>query len=149
MGFFVLFYIFFRFSFSFIGTFQVTKTGSSGIKYFTIMDVHLRPDSAYEELLHMRYVIGDFIRKNPGYFTDTSTSVAQALAENVIDATATNKPSLKTNHPILIIGDFNADCSYISLKRQESLRLVYTNKHFFSYLKISFLVLLIMWILHG
>jgi hypothetical protein len=100
----------------------VTKPGSSGIKYFTIMDVHLRPDAAYQELLDMRYVIQDFIITNSQYFTDTSASLAQVLAENVISATATNKPSLKTNHPILIIGDMNADCAYISLKRQESLR---------------------------
>jgi hypothetical protein len=107
---------------SFIGTFQVTKSGSSGIKYFTIMDVHLRPNSAYQELLDMRYVIEDFISTNSQYFTDTSASLAQVLAENVISATATHKPSLKTNHPILIIGDMNADCAYISLKRQQSLR---------------------------
>ncbi len=105
----------------------MTKRGSSGIKYFTIMDLHLRPDSAYQELLDMRHVIRDFIIANPQYFIDASTTLAQALAQNVIDATDTNKPSLKTNHPILIIGDLNADCSYISLKRQESLRLVYTN----------------------
>ncbi|UJR28712.1 hypothetical protein I4U23_009941 [Adineta vaga] len=106
----------------FIGTFEVISKDSSGVKYFTIMDVHLRPDSAYQELIDMRRVIRDFIIKNTRYFTDTSTSLAQALAQNVIDATASNKPSLKTNHPILIIGDFNADCSYISLKRQETLR---------------------------
>ncbi len=125
----------------------MTKASSSGLKFFTIMDVHLRPDSAYQELLDMRYVIRDFIIKNPRYFTDTSTSLAQALAENVISATATNKPSLKTNHPILIIGDLNADCSYISLTRQESLRLVsitHKSLHFF-----FFLVLLIMLILPG
>jgi hypothetical protein len=92
------------------------------------MNVHLRPDSAYQELLDMRYVIEDFILINPQYFTDSSTSVDQALVQNVIDATATNKPSLKTNHPILIIGDLNADCSYISLKRQQSLRSDYTKK---------------------
>jgi hypothetical protein len=105
----------------------VTKAGSSGVKFFTIMDVHLRPDSAYPELLAMRYVIRDFILKNPRYFSDATTSVLQALEQNVIGATASDKPSLKTNHPILIIGDCNADCSYISLKRQESLRLVYSN----------------------
>ncbi len=114
-------------SFSFIGTFEVMKAGSSGIKFFTIMDVHLRPDSAYYELIAMRYVILDFILKNPRYFTDASTSLAQVLEQNVIGATASHKPSLKTNHPILIIGDFNADCSYISLARQQSLRLVYSN----------------------
>jgi hypothetical protein len=103
------------------------KAGSSGIKLFTIMDVHLRPDLAYYELLAMRYVIRDFILKNPRYFTDASTSLAQVLEQNVIGATASHKPSLKTNHPILIIGDFNADCSYISLARQQSLRLVYSN----------------------
>ncbi|CAM4854235.1 unnamed protein product [Rotaria socialis] len=51
----------------------------------------------------------------------TSTSLAQALSENVVDAAASHKPSLKTNHPILIVGDCNADCSYISLTRQQSL----------------------------
>lgn len=86
------------------------------------MNVHLRPDSAYQELLDMRHVIQDFIVGNPQYFIDASTSLAQALAQNVINATATHKPSLKTNHPILIAGDLNADCSYISLTRQESLR---------------------------
>ncbi|CAF0742916.1 unnamed protein product [Adineta steineri] len=106
----------------FIGTFEVTKPGSSGVRYFTIMDVHLRPDSAYQELLDMRRVIHDFILKNPRYFTDTSTSLSQALAANVIGATSTNKPNLKTNHPILIMGDFNADCTYISLTRQGTLR---------------------------
>ena len=112
----------FDFFFSFIATFEVTKLGSSGIRYFSIMNVHLRPDSAYQELLDMRHVIHDFIVGNTQYFSDTSTSLAQALEENVINATATRKPSLKTNHPILIIGDLNADCSYISLTRQESLR---------------------------
>ncbi|CAF3707409.1 unnamed protein product [Rotaria socialis] len=51
----------------------------------------------------------------------TSTSLAQALSENVVDAAASHKPRLKTNHPILIVGDCNADCSYISLTRQQSL----------------------------
>ncbi|CAF5192894.1 unnamed protein product, partial [Rotaria magnacalcarata] len=106
----------------FIGTFQVTKMGSSGIKYFTIMNVHLRPTSAYQELIDMRHVIRDFILQNPQYFSQTSTSLAQALSENIIDATASHKPSLKTNHPILIVGDCNSDCSYISLTRQQSLR---------------------------
>ncbi|CAF1450141.1 unnamed protein product [Adineta ricciae] len=106
----------------FIGTFEVTSKGSSGVKYFTIMDVHLRPDAAYQELIDMRRVIRDFIIKYPRYFTDASTSLSQALAQNVIDATDSKKPSLKSNHPILIIGDFNADCSYISAKRQETLR---------------------------
>ena len=86
------------------------------------MDVHLRPGAAYQESLSLRYVIQDFIITNSQYFADTSTSLAQALAQNVVDATAKNKPSLKTNHPILIIGDMNADCAYISLKRQETLR---------------------------
>ncbi len=100
----------------------MTKPGSSGVILFTIMDLHLRPDSAYQELLDIRYVIEDLIIRNPQYFIDASTTLAQALAQNVISATATNKPSLKTNHPILIVGDLNADCSYISLTRQESLR---------------------------
>jgi hypothetical protein len=127
----------FVYFFSFIGTFEVTNKGSSGVEYFTIMDVHLRPDSAYQELLDMRYVIRDFIVKNPRYFTETSNSLAQALAQNVIVATASNKPSLKTNHPILIMGDLNADCSYISLTRQQTLRLVNINRIFF-YLKLDF-----------
>lgn len=88
------------------------------------MDVHLRPDDAYFELLHMRWVIRDFILKNPQYFSQTSSSLATAIASNVIDATADNKPSLKTDHPILIIGDLNADCAYISATRQRSLRYV-------------------------
>ena len=98
--------------------------GSSRLTYFTIMDVHLRPDAAYVELLHMRWVIRDFILKNPQYFSQTSSSLANAIASNVIDATAEHKPSLKTDHPILIIGDLNADCSYISATRQKSLRYV-------------------------
>ena len=96
--------------------------GSSGILYFTIMDVHLQPSAAYQELLHMRLVIQDFIMKNPQYFTQSSTSLAAALAANVIGATDSRKPSLKTDHPILIVGDFNADCTYISANRQKSLR---------------------------
>lgn len=112
----------FRGIFSFIATFEVTKPGSSGIRYFSIMNVHLRPDAAYQELLDMRNVIQDFIINNPQYFSETSTSLAAALAQNIINPTATNKPSLKTNHPILIMGDFNADCSYISLTRQQLLR---------------------------
>ncbi|CAF3065242.1 unnamed protein product [Rotaria socialis] len=106
----------------FIGTFKVKNPVKSGVEFFTVMDVHLRPDDAYVELLNMRYVIEDFIAGNPKYFDETPTSLASALEQNVINATVTNKPSLKTNHPILIVGDFNADCSYISLKRQQSLR---------------------------
>ncbi len=90
------------------------------------MDVHLRPSDAYRELLDMRHVIKDFIIDNPQYFDQTSTSLQDALRQNVINATVNNKPSLKTNHPILIVGDFNADCTYISAKRQQSLRLVYS-----------------------
>ena len=86
------------------------------------MNVHLRPDAAYQELIDMRIVIRDFIQKNPQYFSETSTSFAQAIAGNVINASATLKPNLKTDHPILIVGDLNADCSYISLTRQQTLR---------------------------
>jgi hypothetical protein len=108
----------------------VKKTGKSGVKLFTIMDVHLRPDAAYQELLDMRHVIEDFITKHPQYFDQTSTSFQQALDQNVVDATASNKPSLKTNHPILIVGDFNADCTYISATRQASLQFVkFINKN--------------------
>jgi len=88
------------------------------------MDVHLRPDAAYRELLDMRHVIKDFIIDNPQYFDQTSTSLQDALRQNVVNATVNNKPSLKTNHPILIVGDFNADCTYISATRQKSLQLV-------------------------
>jgi len=108
----------------FIGTFKVKKPGQSGVKLFSIMDVHLRPDGAYKELLDMRHVIEDFITKHPQYFDQSSTSFDDALAQNVVDATIENKPSLKTNHPILIVGDFNADCSYISPKRQQLLRTI-------------------------
>ncbi|CAF1160877.1 unnamed protein product [Rotaria sp. Silwood1] len=108
----------------FIGTFQVTGNGTSGVTYFTIMNLHSKPTAAYQEFLNMRYVIEDFILKNAQYFNETSTSLAEALEENVINATSTNKPSLRTNHPILIMGDLNADCSYISLTRQKSLRSV-------------------------
>jgi len=108
----------------FIGTFKVKKPGKSGVEFFTIMDVHLRPDDAYTELLSMRVVIEDFITKHPQYFDETSTSFNDALEQNVVDATVDNKPSLKTNHPILIVGDFNADCSYISLRRQLMLRTI-------------------------
>jgi endonuclease/exonuclease/phosphatase family metal-dependent hydrolase len=106
----------------FIGTFKVKNPVKSDVTLFTIMDVHLRPDDAYAELLHMRQVIEDFITSNPQYFDQTSSSLQEALAQNVVGATASNKPSLKTNHPILIIGDFNADCSYISATRQKTLR---------------------------
>jgi len=108
----------------FIGTFKVIKPGKSGVKLFTIMDVHLRPDDAFKELLDMRHVIEDFITIRPQYFDQSSTSLNDALEQNVVDATIDNKPSLKTNHPILIVGDFNADCSYISPKRQELLRTI-------------------------
>ncbi|CAF0899267.1 unnamed protein product [Rotaria sp. Silwood1] len=108
----------------FIGTFQVTKKGTSGVTYFTIMNLHSKPTAAYQELLDMRLVIRNFILENPQYFSETSTSLATALAQNVINATSTNKPNLRTNHPILIMGDLNADCSYISQTRQKSLRSV-------------------------
>jgi len=108
----------------FIGTFKVKTPGKSGVKLFTIMDVHLRPDGAYQEAIDMRHVIEDFITTHPQYFDQTSKSLKDALEQNVVDATLDNKPSLKTNHPILIIGDFNADCSYISPTRQELLRTI-------------------------
>ena len=72
----------------------------------------------------MRYIIKDFIIKNPQYFDQTSTLWNDALEQNVINATSDNKPSLETEHPILIIGDLNADCSYMSNKRQNLLRFV-------------------------
>ncbi|CAF3384293.1 unnamed protein product [Rotaria sp. Silwood1] len=106
----------------FVGTFKVKNPEKSGVEFFTIMDVHLRPDDAYAELLSMRAVIEDFILRHPQYFDETPTSFIDALEQNVINATVDNKPSLKTNHPILIVGDFNADCSYISLRRQLILR---------------------------
>ncbi|CAF1552670.1 unnamed protein product, partial [Rotaria sordida] len=31
----------------YIGTFKVKNPGKSGIEFFTVMDVHLRPDDAY------------------------------------------------------------------------------------------------------
>jgi hypothetical protein len=102
----------------------VKKPGNSGVKLFTVMDVHLRPDRAYDELLAMRYVIEDFILEHPQYFDYSAASLNEALEQNVLNATLEKKPSLKTNHPILIVGDFNADCSYISPRRQELLRLV-------------------------
>ena len=110
--------------FRFIGTFKVKNPGKSGVKYFTIMNAHLRPRTAYHELLTMRYVIEDFIIENPQYFDQTATSFNDALEQNVINATSDNKPSLKTDHPILIVGDLNADCSYISNRRQKQLRFV-------------------------
>jgi endonuclease/exonuclease/phosphatase family metal-dependent hydrolase len=108
----------------FIGTFKVKKPGKSGVKLFTVMDVHLRPNAAYQELLDMRHVIEDFITKHPQYFDQTSSSLQEALDQNVVGATADNKPSLKTNHPILIVGDYNADCTYISATRQASLQAI-------------------------
>ncbi|CAF3518370.1 unnamed protein product [Adineta steineri] len=108
----------------FIGTFKVKKPGNSGVKLFTIMDVHLRPDGAYTELLAMRYVIRDFISSHPQYFDQTETSLQEALDRNVVDATPEKKPSLKSNHPILIVGDFNADCTYISPTRQKLLQTI-------------------------
>jgi len=109
----------------FIGTFKVKKPGKSGVKFFTVMDVHLRPDKAYQETLSMRHVIKDFIQRNPQYFSQTSTSHATALEQNVENPTVDNKPTLDTDHPILIVGDFNADCSYISVTRQKQLHTVY------------------------
>jgi hypothetical protein len=117
-------FILYFFLFSFIATFKVKKPGKSGVKLFTIMDVHLRPDAAYKELLDMRSVIENFITIHPQYFDQTSKSLKDALEQNVVGATIDNKPSLKSPHPILIIGDFNADCSYISPTRQASLQLV-------------------------
>jgi endonuclease/exonuclease/phosphatase family metal-dependent hydrolase len=108
----------------FIATFKVKKPGKSGVKLFTVMDVHLRPDDAFTELLAMRRVIEDFIANHPQYFDQTSKSFNDALEGNVIDATADNKPHLKSNHPILIVGDFNADCTYISPTRQNLLRTI-------------------------
>jgi len=108
----------------FIGTFKVKNPGKSGVKLFTVMNAHLRPDAAYKELLYMRHVIEDFITQHPQYFDQKSTSLQEVLDQNVVGATADNKPSLKTNHPILIVGDLNADCSYISATRQELLRTI-------------------------
>jgi hypothetical protein len=112
---------------SFIGTFKVNKPGKSNVQLFTIMNVHLRPESAYEELLAMRYVIEDFIADNRQYFNYSATALNDALEQNVVDATVDNKPTLNTAHPILIVGDFNADCRYISKKRQELLRSVHSH----------------------
>lgn len=94
------------------------------MKYFTIINVHLRPDAAYEELLNLRYIIRDFILMNSEYFANSISDLSEILAQNVISASATNKPRLQTNHPIIIMGDFNADCSYLSLKRQTATRFV-------------------------
>jgi len=98
-------------------TFKVKNPKKSKIDYFTIMNMHLRPDEAYPEMIKLRYVIDEFITKNPQYFIGTD-----AKNQNVLEATATNKPHLKTNHPIILVGDMNADCSYISLKKQQELR---------------------------
>ena len=98
------------------------KVGASGITHFTIMDVHLKPKAAHKELLMMRLVVQDFISKNPQYYNQSSKSLAEALAANVIGATETQVPSLKSDHPILIVGDFNADCRYISATRLRLIR---------------------------
>jgi len=108
----------------YVATYKVKKPGKSGVKLFSVMNVHLRPDEAYVETCNLRYVLEDFIAKHPQYFDETATSYAEALLENVENPTVNNKPSLETNHPIIILGDFNADCSYISLKRQELLRTI-------------------------
>ncbi|CAF3901435.1 unnamed protein product, partial [Rotaria sp. Silwood1] len=47
------------------------------------MNVHLRPDDAYQELINMRHVIEDFIIRHPEYFSQTPTSHAEALEQNV------------------------------------------------------------------
>jgi len=107
-----------------IGTFKVKKPGNSGVRLFSVMNVHLRPDAAYKELLAMRHVVEDFIIRNPQYFDQKETSFVEALEQNVEVATPDNKPSLKTNHPIIIAGDFNADCAYISPKRQKLLQTI-------------------------
>jgi len=109
----------------FIATYKVKKPGKSGIKIFTIMNVHFRPDDAYQESINMRHVIKDFIIRHPEYFSETSKSYAEALKQNVLNPTAQKKPSLKTQHPILIVGDFNADCTYISAKNQQLLRNIF------------------------
>jgi endonuclease/exonuclease/phosphatase family metal-dependent hydrolase len=106
-------------------TFKVKNPRPSGVHMFTVMNVHLKPEDAYQELINMRQVIEDFIQTNPQYFSDTPTSLATALEQNVEIPTEDNKPSLKTNHPILIVGDFNADCSYVSAKKLETLQTVY------------------------
>lgn len=108
----------------YIGTFRVKKPDQSGVKLFSVMNVHLRPDRAFDELLSMRHVIDDFIRRHPEYFTNENTKLEDVLAQNVINASAEFKPTLKTNHPILIVGDFNADCTYISARRQDQLRTI-------------------------
>ncbi|CAF3258561.1 unnamed protein product [Rotaria socialis] len=89
------------------------------------MNVHLRPDDAYQESVNMRHVIEDFIIRHPEYFSQTATSYAEAIIQNVENPTSQNKPSLHTQHPILIVGDFNADCTYISLARQDQLRSIF------------------------
>jgi len=105
----------------YVATYKVKAPKKSNVQFFTIMNMHLRPTEALPEMIKLRYVIDEFIRKHPQYFSGTD-----ALAQNVIDGTATNKPHLKTNHPIILVGDMNADCSYISAKRQLELR----NIHF-------------------
>jgi hypothetical protein len=100
----------------------VKNANTSNIKYFTVMNAHLRPKAAYQELIDMRRVIFDFILRNPEYFGDTVSSLIDVITDNVIDANIDVKPNMRTNHPILIIGDLNADCAYISQTRQRSLR---------------------------
>ncbi|CAM4751690.1 unnamed protein product [Rotaria magnacalcarata] len=121
-----------------MATYKVKKPGKSGVKTFTIMsddsemfiteytmNVHLRPDDAYQESVNMRHVIEDFIIRHPEYFSQTTTSYAEAIIQNVENPTSQNKPSLNTQHPILIVGDFNADCTYISLAQQDQLRSIF------------------------
>lgn len=100
----------------------MNQPSTSGVKTFTIMNVHLRPDDAYQESINLRHVIEDFITRHPEYFSQTPTSHAEALIQNVQNPTSQNKPRLNTQHPILIMGDFNADCTYISISQQEQLR---------------------------
>jgi len=105
----------------YVATYKVKSRKQSGVDYFTIINMHLRPDDAYLEMTHLRKVIDEFIKKNPQYFTGIN-----AVQQNVVEPTATNKPHLKTKHPIILVGDMNADCTYISAKKQQDLR----NIHF-------------------
>jgi len=104
----------------YVATFKVKNRKQTNVDYFTIINMHLRPDEAYPEMINLRYVIDEFIKKNPQYFIGTN-----AVQQNVVSPTADNKPNLKTKHPILLVGDMNADCSYISAKKQKDLREIF------------------------
>ena len=105
------------------------------------LDEYLRPDNAYNEFIALRHVVGQFILRHPDYFYDAPN----ALAQNILNPTAVNKPHLNTSHPIILMGDFNADCAYIPPAKQQKLRyasiVVHTNVSFLKFPEIYIILI--------